>query len=109
MQTNAEQTSVLFSHTEGGWTKKRFSVYDSFKPVICHILFTRWIDKDFFFLPCVFVCILMSSLVFIKAHDYDNDEEHELKHLISGHRTKQEGQLHLNIEAMFTLYLNTAP
>lgn len=48
----------------------------------------------------------MSSIVFIKANDGDDDEEHELKHLISG-RTKQEGQLHLNIEAVFTFYLNT--
>lgn len=38
----------------------------------------------------------MSSTVFIKASDGDDDEEHELKHLISG-RTTQEGQLHLNI------------
>lgn len=52
--------------------KKSVSVYDSFKPVICHILFTRWIDEFFFFfLLHVLVCIWMSSIMLIKAHDDD--------------------------------------
>lgn len=65
--------------------RKSFSVWDPFKPGICHRLF-----KD-----------LLG--VFFAAHD-DDDEDHELKHFIPVHSTKQEGQLHLNIETMFKFY-----